>query len=138
MLKTYGVSKDISYHFNNLLTEEIEKRKEETDSDKLISNDNIDSIRDNNYNYYNKNILPSYILKYRQNIDDLRKLKNLILGRCHIYMIIICKDSFKKTLDTLLKINRLKCVIQLLKLLLKLKDIRKRLYLDLQEIRKLH
>ena len=84
MLKTYGVSKDLSYHFNNLLTEEIEKRKEETDSDKLISNDNINSIRDNNYDYYNKNILPTYILKYRQNIDDLRKLKN----QCNKYFII--------------------------------------------------
>jgi len=85
MLKTYGVSRDLSYQFNNLLSEEIEKRKEETDSDKLISNDNINSIRDRNYDYYNKNILvPSYILKYRENIEDLRKLKN----QCNQYFII--------------------------------------------------
>ena len=84
MLKTYGVSKDLSYHFNNLITEEIEKRKEETDSDKLISNDNINTIINNNYDCYNKNILPSYIIKYRQNIDDLRKLKN----QCNKYFII--------------------------------------------------
>ena len=67
-----------------MITEEIEKRKEETDSDKLISNDNINTIRNNNYDYYNKNILPSYIIKYRQNIDDLRKLKN----QCNKYFII--------------------------------------------------
>jgi len=75
MFKTYGASKDLSYLFNNLVTEEIEKRKEETDSDKLISDNNINTIRNNNYEYFNKNAIPIYILKYRENIEDLRKLK---------------------------------------------------------------
>ena len=75
MFKTYGASKDLSYLFNNLVTEEIEKRKEETDSDKLISDNNINTIRNNNYEYFNKNTIPIYILKYRENIEDLRKLK---------------------------------------------------------------
>ena len=75
MFKTYGASKDLSYLFNNLVTEEIEKRKEETDSDKLISDNNINTIRNNNYEYFNKNTIPIYILKYRENIEELRKLK---------------------------------------------------------------
>ena len=84
MFKTYGASKDLSYHFNNLVTEEIEKRKEETDSDKLISDNNINTIRNNNYEYFHKNTIPIYILKYRENIEDLRKLKI----KCNKYFIL--------------------------------------------------
>ena len=43
MYKTYGVSKDLSYKYHNLSSEESEKRKEENDSDKLISDNNISS-----------------------------------------------------------------------------------------------
>ena len=75
MFKTYGASKDLSYKFHNLLTEEIEKRKDENDSDKLISEDNIDSLRNNKYEYSNKIFIPKYILKYKTNIEDLNKLK---------------------------------------------------------------
>ena len=76
MFKTYGASKDLSYKFHNLLTEEIEKRKDENDSDKLISENNInDSTKNNTLNYFHKNTLPGYIIKYKNNIDDLRKLK---------------------------------------------------------------
>ncbi len=75
MIKTYGVSKDLSYRFNNLLSEELEKRKDENDSDKLISEDNIDSLRNNKYEYSNKIKIPKYILKYKSNIEDLNILK---------------------------------------------------------------
>jgi len=75
MFKTYGVSKDLSYQFHNFLTEEIEKKKDENDSDKLISDNNINSSRNISYEYQNKIIIPSYILKYRSNIEELRKLK---------------------------------------------------------------
>ena len=75
MFKTYGASKDLSYKFHNLLTEEIEKRKDENDSDKLISENN-NSLNNNLYGYSNKLTIPQYILKYRTNIEDLRKLKN--------------------------------------------------------------
>ena len=75
MIKTYGVSKDLSYHFNNLLSEELEKRKDENDSDKLISDNNINSLRNNQYEYSNKIFIPKYILKYKTNIEDLNKLK---------------------------------------------------------------
>ncbi len=76
MFKTYGASKDLSYKFNNLLNEEIEKRKEESDSDKLITDNSITSSRKNLlYEYSYKNSLPKYILKYKANIEDLRKLK---------------------------------------------------------------
>ena len=85
MIKTYGVSKDLSYQYNNLISEEIEKRKDENDSEKLISNDNINSIRNNNYENSNKNLLlPSYIIKYRENIEDLRKIRI----KCNQYFII--------------------------------------------------
>ena len=84
MFKTYGVSKDISYKFNNLLSEEIEKRKDENDSDKLISDNNINSIRNNSYEYSRNNTIPKYILKYRTNIEDLRKLKI----KCNSYYIL--------------------------------------------------
>jgi len=75
MIKTYGVSKDLSYHFHNLLSEELEKRKDENDSDKLISDNNINSLRNNQYEYSNKIFIPKYILKYKTNIEDLNKLK---------------------------------------------------------------
>ena len=75
MIKTYGVSKDLSYRFNNLLSEELEKRKDENDSDKLISDNNINSLRNNQYEYSNKIIMPKYILKYKSNIEDLNILK---------------------------------------------------------------
>ena len=75
MIKTYGVSKDLSYRFNNLLSEELEKRKDENDSDKLISDNNINSLRNNQYEYSNKIFIPKYILKYKTNIEDLNKLK---------------------------------------------------------------
>jgi hypothetical protein len=76
MFKTYGASKDLSYKFHNLLTEEIEKRKDENDSDKLISENNINDLTKNNtLNYFHKNTLPGYIIKYKNNIDNLRKLK---------------------------------------------------------------
>ena len=72
MYKTYGVSKDLSYKFNNILSEEIEKRKEENDSDKLISDDN-NNIINNSFN--NSFEIPLYILKYKANIDELKRLK---------------------------------------------------------------
>ena len=75
MIKTYGVSKDLSYHFHNLLSEELEKRKDENDSDKLISDNNINSLRNNQYEYSNKIKIPKYILKYKSNIEDLNILK---------------------------------------------------------------
>ena len=75
MIKTYGVSKDLSYHFHNLLSEELEKRKDENDSDKLISDNNINSLRNNQYEYSKKIIMPKYILKYKENIEDLNILK---------------------------------------------------------------
>jgi hypothetical protein len=84
MFKTYGASKDLSYYFNNLVSEEIEKRKEETDSDKLISDDNINTIRNNKYEHFHKNAIPTYILKYRENIEDLRVLKI----KCNQYFIL--------------------------------------------------
>ena len=83
MIKTYGVLKDLSYQFHNLLTEEIEKRKDENDSDKLIS-DNNNSLNNNLYGYSEKITIPQYILKYRANIEDLRKLKN----KCNLSYIL--------------------------------------------------
>ena len=41
MYKSYGVTKDLSYKFRNLVQEEIEKKKENTDSDNLIDENNI-------------------------------------------------------------------------------------------------
>ena len=36
MIKNYGVSKDLSYLYRNLVQEESEKKKENNDSDNLI------------------------------------------------------------------------------------------------------
>jgi len=36
MIKRYGASRDHSYRFHVLISDEIEKRKENNDSDKLI------------------------------------------------------------------------------------------------------
>ena len=41
MYKIYGVSKDLSYKFRNLVQEEIEKKKKNKDSDNLINKNNI-------------------------------------------------------------------------------------------------
>ena len=41
MYKNYGVSKDLSYKYRNLVQEEIEKKKDNTDSDNLIEENNI-------------------------------------------------------------------------------------------------
>lgn len=43
MLKNYGVSNNLSYKYRNLLQEEIEKKKDNTDSDNLIDENNIKS-----------------------------------------------------------------------------------------------
>ena len=43
MFKNYGVSNNLSYKFRNLVQEEIEKKKENTDSDNLIDENNIKS-----------------------------------------------------------------------------------------------
>ena len=75
MFKTYGISKDLSYQFHNFLTEEIEKKKDENDSDKLISDNNINSSRNNSYENSNKFAISSYILKYKLNMEELRKIK---------------------------------------------------------------
>ena len=41
MLKKYGVSNNLYYKFINFLQEEIEKKKENNDSDNLIDENNI-------------------------------------------------------------------------------------------------
>jgi len=41
MQKNYGVSNNLSYKFRNFVQEEIEKKKENNDSDNLIDENNI-------------------------------------------------------------------------------------------------
>lgn len=41
MIKKYGASRDLTYQFHNLLQEELEKKKENTDSDNLIEENNV-------------------------------------------------------------------------------------------------
>ena len=41
MLKNYGVSNNLSYKYRNFVQEEIEKKKDNNDSDNLIDENNI-------------------------------------------------------------------------------------------------
>ena len=43
MIKNYGVSKDLSYKYRNLIQVEIDRKKENNDSDNLIDENNIKS-----------------------------------------------------------------------------------------------
>jgi len=41
MIKKYGASRDLTYQYHNLCQEEMEKKKENTDSDNLIDEKNF-------------------------------------------------------------------------------------------------
>jgi len=41
MIKKYGALRDLTYQYHNLLQEEMEKKKDNTDSDNLIDEKNV-------------------------------------------------------------------------------------------------
>jgi hypothetical protein len=41
MIKKYGASRDLTYQYHNIWQEEMEKKKENTDSDNLIDENNV-------------------------------------------------------------------------------------------------
>jgi len=86
MIKKYGASRDLTYQYHNLLQEEMEKKKDNTDSDNLIDEKNVKVNRliSSNASEYDKSHndpsnkscnLPNYISNYYINKNDIKSLE---------------------------------------------------------------
>ena len=56
MIKNYGFSQNLTYKYRNFIQEELEKKKDNTDSDNLIEEKNIKAKQVYIFNNINLNI----------------------------------------------------------------------------------